>query len=275
MGSHNGTYVPWHETFWTHPKTRAACAVLVEERIAPEVAPALVGRWLHGLSCWCLRTGDEGTTGGLPDAELAQIAWPEAVAQGRKRPAAIGALIRRALRTPAPGMGAYLEGEGAAEAIHDFEDHNRGILYDRRRRRESRRQGQPPPDAPRTQQAPDAVGVPGRVPGQVLGHVPGQSDDGSAARPSLARASGKRQAASGFAGGGDRAADGPPEGPAARGGGRPLSIEEQDRRRLANEQAASARCSDCRSAPRAPGRAVCASCAAPRRAPAPTPPAAT
>lgn len=256
MGSHNGTYVPWHEPVWCHQKTKAACAVLAAAGIPEEYAPALVGRWLHALSCWALRDGDSGVTGRLTDPELAQVAWPEAVSKGRKRPHVLGRLVRDALLA-----GGLLVDPGHQERIHDFEDHNRGVLYDRRRRRESRRAGGLSGDG--------SPGSPGTAP-----VLPGAQ---SVTSPSLARASGKRQEASGFAGGGDRAPNPPHDGGGARGagGGRPLSIEEQDRRRQANEAAAALRCSECRAGPREPGRALCASCATPRRAPPPTPPAAT
>lgn len=135
MGAQNGTYVPWHEPVWGHAKTRVAAAVLVAAKIPEEYAPLLVGRALHALSCWALRDGDTGCLGRLSDAEVAQIAWPEGVAKGRLRPARIGRLIRDCLH--AAGL---LEGEGPEERIHDFQDHNRRVLFDRERRRTVRGQ---------------------------------------------------------------------------------------------------------------------------------------
>lgn len=139
MGANNGTYVPWHEPVWAHAKTKAAAAVLVADpkaKVPEECAAAIIGRALHALSCWALRDGDTGEIGRLSDGELAQIAWPEGVVRGRLRPAALGALLRRALHA-----GGFLEGPdgpGGGERIHDFKDHNRRVLDDRFGRRERR-----------------------------------------------------------------------------------------------------------------------------------------
>lgn len=135
MGSHNGTYVPWHEPVWSHAKTKAAAAVLVADpkaRVPEEYASALVGRALHALSCWALRDGDTGSTARLTDAELAQIAWPEGVARARIRPAAIGALLRKSLRA-----GGFLRDVDGDERIHDFQDHCSHILSFRRSNRDT------------------------------------------------------------------------------------------------------------------------------------------
>lgn len=200
MGAQNGTYVPWHEPVWSHAKMKRAATVLEESKIPPEYAPLVVARALHALSCWALRDGDTGETGRLSDGELAQIAWPEGVARGRLRPAAIGALLRRALHA-----GALLVGDGPAEAIHDFADHNRRVLADRERRREERgsprTRGGQSEDSPRTESRP-------------VGGL-------STTRPRLARASGveaERLRGSEAARGDDASADAaPPDLPSEAG----------------------------------------------------------
>lgn len=139
MGKHNGTYVPWHESFWTHRKTKAAAKALADAGLVEhDVAACLVARALHALACWALRDGDTGSLASLSDAQLAMVAWPEAIEAGQS-PTTIGNALRTTLR-----MAGFLDGQPGQETIHDFEDFNDGVLTNRRIARTRRRSGPAP-----------------------------------------------------------------------------------------------------------------------------------
>jgi hypothetical protein len=137
MGRHNGIWSKVHEPIWDHAKTHRAAAHLVEQGVPPEYAAQVIVGALQRVTCWALRDGDTGRTGELTDARLAVVAWPESAESAKfSKPSRTGAMIREALR-----LGGFLEGEGAAETIHDFGDHCRDILggRDRKRARDAER----------------------------------------------------------------------------------------------------------------------------------------
>lgn len=149
MGRHNGIWSKLHEPIWDHAKTHRAAAVLVAAGVPAEYAHQVVVGALHRLTCWALRDGDSGRTGSISDSKLAVLAWPES-AESRRFPAQArtGQLLRTALRAggflECPCHGSVTEPIGDApeteilcneEVIHDFADHCKDVLGDRRRKR--------------------------------------------------------------------------------------------------------------------------------------------
>lgn len=128
----NGPWSPIYGQAWTHQQTRASSAVVreqVKRPTTPEVAPFLVLGWLNRINIWCLANNEQGGIGGLSDVMLAAVAWPEAIEAGR-RPAEVGQAIRAALRA-----GAFLDGAGEEERVHNFRRHHARLLGDRDNKR--------------------------------------------------------------------------------------------------------------------------------------------
>lgn len=130
----------WYEDLPTHPKTRAAAAVLAEAlEIPADYAEAVVVRAVGNLVTWALRLSDSGRTAQLDDFELVTIAWPAALRPGgplwgRED---VG-LVRRALRTaPEEARRGFLwdrdrrQGRRGVEHIADFHEHAWDVLRDR------------------------------------------------------------------------------------------------------------------------------------------------
>lgn len=139
MSRHNGTWSKHYRTIWRHPKTNAAVRVLVDAGVPPAYARSVVVGAVLQLSAWALSDGDTGRTDTLSDGLLAAEAWPDACEVKRfSRMADTGALLRRALRSPAlpEHPTGYLEVRADGhEYIHDFTDVYEDVIKNRERNR--------------------------------------------------------------------------------------------------------------------------------------------
>ena len=188
MGRHNGSWAKFHPQMRDHAKTRAAVRVLVEAGIPPEFAGPIVLAAVPALAAWALSDGDTGRTGGLSDARFLAEAWPESAESTKWRRPGTGALLRRALAAVPEGHGTgFLEGDGEAERIHDFDELYADVLAHRegnRKRQEARRNGDDsPPGAARS--LPAACAQPAgslRIPARASGNGSGSGSGSDSGR---------------------------------------------------------------------------------------------
>lgn len=280
MGRHNGSWSPVYGQAWTHPKTGRASAWLVVhgKRITSAIAPFLVLGWLNRLCVWCLGNSETGSLAGLSAARIATLAWPEAIEGGMPAPKA-GEAILGALRA-----GGFVVGD--PPRIHDFADHHSRILKERTRKRHDHDAidgiGAEDSADHSAERGAEHSAEPSASTGSGSGSGTGSgtgSGSGRAAAAALLPEFRDRirwhgtdepilKALDDFAAAGmDPAEIRAAMDRHAAVGLKPLSLRDAvlEARRRAGRRPAPDPCIDCRAAPRAPGRAVCHTCAAPAR----------